>query len=139
MRTSRTPLRHSYAWLVVWLLAGIAGGPEDLVSDRLGYGGAVAVYVVVGLLLGVLWHALYPRPFGERIRALVHVVVIGLSILAGLLVLALLGTLFGGSIGGDVSRPTPNGVIGPGVLAGLFLAGRRRVRSRDVTPAPVPR
>jgi hypothetical protein len=135
MYRPHSPLMHSYGWLLVWVLLGVASGFSDALVDAIGPWVTALVFVQVGLALGLLWYRLYPRPFGERMRAIGRLVAIffamGMAILAVVALFGLITVLAGGDwsdVGVTVDGfawPDPAKAAYLGVVAGLFLAGRR--------------
>jgi hypothetical protein len=140
MYDRRSPARYSYAWLIVWLLGGMVAAFEDALVDAVGQVWTVATYLGIGVLLGVLWYALYPRPFGERVRAVGKVLFAYLAIAVMFLLIVGVVVMLGGNDGGtfEAHWPAPNNASFLGVPLGLVL-GQRWAAARAEETVPVTR
>jgi hypothetical protein len=107
---------------VTWVGVALMWWASSALEDGIGFARSSAIAVLVGLLLGVCWYLLYPRPLARR--------------LVGPLVVVLVWVVVSGIVGEFV--PDLSGSVlftFLGILAGLALAELRATRRRSSTAA----
>lgn len=120
----------SMVWVAIWFCASVASVLGQELDRSAGPSEAMAVTGLIGVLAGVGWYAVYPRPLAQRLKFVACFWMLGLVISCVVAVVRLVGIHSWDSAGPTDSRYKAFAMVS--VLAGLVLAelqGSERAKS----------